>query len=222
MSGPAFDYTTAPNIFLGRDGSGPLRIVWDTSVLILFQKYGETFWDDGPVGEPDHLRDQIEALGTIVNPLWLTRDIRFQVLPKTLIDFQRYLPDPDGKVRERFIDAIEAARLFGVGFGDEDYGPPAPTCEPIPRETLACLPRRGLDRQLVDEAQRVGAHVFLTNDKKLAQKAPQIAPYGLLLVRPTQLLDELGFAGELTRRPDWPAPDLQRVVELLRPFSSNP
>src|SRR6266542_4990691 len=90
MSGPAFDYTTAPNIFLGRDGSGPLRIVWDTSVLILFQKYGETLWDDGPVAEPDHLRDQIEALGTIVNPLWLTRDIRFQVLPQTLIDFQRH------------------------------------------------------------------------------------------------------------------------------------
>jgi hypothetical protein len=73
----------------------------------------------------------------------------------------------------------------------------------------------------VDAAQRADAHVFLTNDKKLARRAPDIAPYGLLLARPTQLLDELALAGELTRRPDWPAPDLQRVVELLRPFNTD-
>jgi hypothetical protein len=184
-------------------------------VLILFQKYGEAFWDNEPIAEADHLLEQIEALGIIINPLWLSRDIRFQVLPETLADFRRRRPDE--KARESFMDAIEEARAIGIGFGDQDHGLPAPMCGPIPPNVLSRLPRGGRDRQLVDAAQRVGAHVFLTNDKRLARQAP----YGLLLVRPTELLDELAVAGELTRRPDWPAPDLQRVVELLRPFNTD-
>ena len=114
--GGCFDYSATPAIFLGRTGFGPLRIAWDTNVLIDWRDFGHLLLSDDepptlPDLDPGHEADLV-ALGTVMT-LWMTRDIRIYPLRRQLRDFGRGRgkPQPRQLVEERArqLDEIASA-----------------------------------------------------------------------------------------------------------------
>ena len=90
--------------------------------------------------------------------IWLLRDIRFVVTPRSLSDAKT--------VNQRFLDrrlpAIEAiASSLEFQFGDWTVTAPSYAGAPAPVGKETGLPP-GADRDLVLEAQTAGAHVFHT------------------------------------------------------------
>jgi len=213
-----FDYEANPELFLGRSGGGPLWVVWDTNILITYLKYGEALWGDSELLATDHEHDEVEALGALIN-LWVWRDIRWRVLERTLTDAQHQLSQSK---YERSLSAMEEiAAALALSGREWDEPPPPPLTDPIPPVVLERLPHRGADRELVDLAQREGMHVLLTNDRRLANKAPLVAQYGLVLARPTGLLDLLAMSDDLGMLSTSPAAvpglflDTQRISHLI-------
>jgi hypothetical protein len=78
LEGGGFFYEKCPEIFLGRSGYGPLRVAWDTNILIGYAEFGELMWADPdfdpPISEPRY-REELIALDTLVQ-IWMWRDIR--------------------------------------------------------------------------------------------------------------------------------------------------
>ena len=98
--------------------------------------------------------------------IWLLRDIRFVVTPRSLSDAKT--------VNQRFLDrrlpAIEAiASSLEFQFGDWTVTAPSYAGAPAPVGKETGLPP-GADRDLVLEAQAAGAHVFLTRDRPLLNR----------------------------------------------------
>jgi hypothetical protein len=56
------------------------------------------------------------------------------------------------------------------------------------------------DRRLVEEAVVRGCHVFLTRDRKILQRHPDLSLVGIVAMRPTDLLDALSDSGETEQR----------------------
>jgi hypothetical protein len=61
-SGPLFDYQLGEDLFLGRTGRGPLRITWDTNLLLDFFEHGERILTGSSIDEPGTLGEELEAL----------------------------------------------------------------------------------------------------------------------------------------------------------------
>lgn len=219
--GPHFVYESNRALFLGRTGHGPLRIAWDTNLLIDYFQCGRTLWRGGTAPEDmgSEQAEQLEALQLVMG-LWVLRDIRFHVLPSVLRDSKRK-PLPPERRAERvraWREFTRALALLGEGFDDEP-APPAPPILAV-RQALAAVPA-GNDRQLVEEALTEGLHVFMTCDKAVLKARPQLAAFGLLIASPQDLLEHLAAAGALECMfyPEqllWPFPDLQRVTHLMR------
>ena len=78
IEGGGFLYENSPAIFLGRTGYGPLRMAWDSNVIIDYAEFGDLMWDDRefdpPISEPRYL-EELVALNTLVQ-LWMVRDMR--------------------------------------------------------------------------------------------------------------------------------------------------
>lgn len=76
--GGGFLYKNCPELFLGRAGYGPLRVAWDTNVLIDYAEFGDLMWEDDnfgpPISEP-YYREELVALDTLIH-LWMMRNIR--------------------------------------------------------------------------------------------------------------------------------------------------
>jgi len=211
---PHFIYGDAPELFLGRTGLGPLRIVWDTCILIDYLEHGYTLWaDESP--QPGQLPDEVEALGSLVN-LYTFCDLRLHVLDRTLTDARTQLSAEHHQQRIVAMDRLAAALSLGTDTFKR-WTPPE-RFPPIPAAILATLPE-GADRELVDQAQRGDAHVFLTTDKKVLRRAAAVRPYGLLIISPTGLVDELAALGAFNLATAWfgehVAPDVQRVSHLI-------
>lgn len=197
--GGCFYYGRSLGIFLGRVGFGPLRVAWDTDVLIDWRDYGDRLLDgaDLPHYIEAKYRDELEALGTIMGSTWMTRDIRIYPLTRQLRDL-----GPGRSVGRRAEIARERARqldeiasaMWCVGLQGEfrrgSRHHPA-------RDWQATCMKRSTDRALVEEAVVRGCHVFLTRDRKILAKALYLRQMGLLVVSPTGLLDELALSGEL-------------------------
>ena len=196
--GGCFDYSATPAIFLGRTGFGPLRIAWDTNVLIDWRDFGHLLLSDDepptalPNLDPAHQADLV-ALGTVMT-LWMTRDIRIYPLRRQLRDFGRGRgkPQPRQLVKERARQLEEiASALWCVGLSGEFK-----SRSPNAREWTIPSMKPSADRTLVEEAVVHGCHVFLTRDRKILQRRADLALVGIMAMRPTDLLDALSDSGE--------------------------
>ena len=163
--GPGFDYVDSPYLFGTRRGYGPLHIVWDTNLLIDYFRYGKAFWEFGQV--PARADDELGAF-QILTALWVVRDIRFHVLPRVMLDAKTQL-SPERRAQR--VNAIErfAAALQLVGTDPRsritlDGLLVLPESERI--RALRRIPHL-LDRNLIADTIGLGAHVFLTNERKL-------------------------------------------------------
>lgn len=225
--GPYFVYDAAPTLFLGRRGYGPLEVVWDTNVLIDYLTYGSAMWEGEELGvsDEDYLAE-LEGLNLLVN-LWMRRDIRFHVLERSVTDAKRALSAEDSRAREKAIDQITAALSLDVWAGlREEAGvgdaarPRSASDHPDVQRALSRVPE-GADRELVNEAVRIDAHVFLTRDARVLRCADAMRPHRLLLASPLDVLEELVACGAMdaVMKPEtmyWPLPDLQRTSHLIQ------
>lgn len=186
--GPGFCHAVLPSV-LPEGYHGPLVIALDSNVLIDLQEHGNILLNgDEPVGVDLVYAEELAALGMIVDR-WMLHDIRFIVTPRSLTDAKR--------MSQRFLDnrgpAVESiAQSLAYQLGDWDYVAPSyQSLRMIGKEKG--LPK-GADRDLVLEAQAAGAHVFLTRDRLVLQKASLTGPK-IAIVPPTWLADELIIAG---------------------------
>lgn len=200
---------------------GPLVIALDSNALIDLQEHGNLLLNGDVPAEVDaqYARD-LAGLADILN-LWLLRDIRFVVTPRSLTDAKR--------MSQRFLDgrlpAVEAiAQSLAFQFGDWTYPPPSERAE----RRLGAekgLPA-GADRDLVLEAQAIGAHVFLTRDQLVLKRVSLSGPR-MAVVSPAWLAGELVRAGvqpfmggtcggnACPYRAEMPAPDMGKWGGLL-------
>jgi hypothetical protein len=191
--GGCFDYCGSPAIFLGRKGLGPLRIAWDTSVLVDWVDHGAELVKLDPSLEGianGGEREEVRALGALMD-LWYTRDIRIRWLPGHTRDFRRR-PTAE-RVRARWDQVMEmASALQCVGLEAD--------AAQIRRSPRWRAPSVGptADRRLVEEALAAGCHVFLTRDEDdILPRAEQLAETGLAIMSPLDLVTELAASGEL-------------------------
>ncbi|MGW0412198.1 hypothetical protein ACWERI_04545 [Streptomyces collinus] len=172
---------------------GPLVVALDSNVLIDLQQHGAALMNDDSlpdeVGADTTYAKELEGLADVLN-VWLMRDIRFVVTPRSKSDAK--------KVSERFlqrrlpsIEALAASLAFQLG----DWTVPAPSHGPAPSPVgeEQGLPE-GADRDLVLEAQAIGAHVFLTRDRLVLDRTVLVGPQ-MVLLPPAELAARLTAAG---------------------------
>lgn len=226
--GPHFQYSDGPSLFLGRSGRGPLQVAWDTNLLVDYFEYGMRLWEGESLPEvmPTEQGEELEGLQMLVS-LWVLRDIRFHILPGVIDDSKRKPLSPER--RQRRLHAWEefCAALSLVEDDEDGYGPPVPPVDVSDRQLEDALLQvpAGNDRALVKDALASGMHVFMTCDKGILKARRNLEPFGLLLVSPLDLLEELGAAGALhclfqRQHLYWPMPDQQRVVHLIQALGS--
>ncbi|GAA1044458.1 hypothetical protein [Streptomyces murinus] len=217
-----FTYGDIPGIRLGRSGRGPMRIAWDTNVLLDYLEYGFHMWDgrEWPVKEGKYLED-LEALNALLNA-YIFLDLRFFLFDRVLVDAKKSLTVERRQQRELAIDCFAEALFFA------DYGIPEHNSDPDlmqpgtvdmsyrhhrHSEQLSLLPG-GHDRMLVMEALDRDIHVFMTRDQGILKNAERFKPLRLLLVSPSGLCDLIDEAQIPV--PAMPAPDLARVSRVIQ------
>lgn len=218
--GPWFQYALGPDLFLGRRGRGPLRIMWDTNLLIDYFEYGRQIWDGESLPEslPGEYGEELEGLQLLLS-VWVLRDIRFTLPEGALDDAKRQMSGPRVQRRVRALAEFGSAlEHVDWEYADEDLPPLFLPARELER-ALASIPVGG-DRRLVGEAVRRGMHVFLTRDKRVLKAASHLRPFGLVLASPLDVLELLCACGGFHCVLDpstvtWPIPDMQRVSHLL-------
>ncbi|MDQ0276428.1 hypothetical protein QO003_000731 [Arthrobacter silviterrae] len=169
---------------------GPLVISLDSNILIDLREHGVAVLNNGQIVdlEREYARN-LEGLGTILN-LWLVRDLRFVVTPRSLTDARRRT-DRFLASHAPAVEAIGEALAFQIG----DWGQRAPSNAPaspsIGQETGLPI---GADRDLILEAQSVRAHIFLTRDKQVLKQARLSGPK-LAIMTPAAVAELLVGSG---------------------------
>lgn len=172
---------------------GPLVVALDSNVLIDLQQHGTALMNDEPL--PDEVEadtvyvEELNGLADLLN-VWLLRDIRFVVTPRSKTDAK--------KVSERFLErrlpSIEAlAESLAFQLGDWTVPLPSEGPTPTPVGDENGLPE-GADRDLVLEGQAIGAHVFLTRDRLVLERTLLVGPQ-MVLLSPAGLAASLTAAG---------------------------
>lgn len=207
--GGGFQYEDRPKFFLGRNGYGPLRLAWDTNILIDYAKYGQLVWADDepdfPVKE-ERYQNELIALREIMN-LWMLRDIRIRMPFRQIYDAKLRL---DNKPEELWQKEIEQfRRTQEVRLWQLEQFHAALSCISLDAQIdsnvrpFANLPDGSTnddwDKSLLEEAVANGCHVFLTGDRKLKKRLDDIAHDSfVVIVSPTGLLEFLADADELS------------------------
>jgi hypothetical protein len=226
--GGGFQYERSSEIFSGRTGYGPLRMAWDTNILIDYAKYGEMIWADDqrdpPVAE-ERYQEELIALRAIMN-LWTFRDIRIRMPFRQIWDAKLRL---DNKPEELWQSEIEqfnktqAVRLWQI----EQFRA-ALSCVSLDTEIDANVEPYAVlsdessnddwDRSLVEEAIATGCHVFLARDRKLKKRLERMTRDSCItILSPTEMLDSLAEADELSIAQSGPhiAPDLHKLTHVM-------
>lgn len=206
---------------------GPLVVALDSNVLIDLQQYGAELLNAEGLGVEADYEAELLAIGSIVD-IWMLRDIRFIVSPRSRTDAKR-LSERFLATRGPAVDAL--AQSLGFQYGDWSVSAPSESSLPV-LGSVTGIPD-GADRDLLLEAQAVGAHVFLTRDEQVLTAAFVEGPV-LRILRPTDLADELVlggvqlFAGGQCLAEDCPyaafsipAPDLGKWGGLLSLFGES-
>jgi hypothetical protein len=167
---------------------GPMVIALDTSVLLDLHQHGNRLLNGDTPDVEDRYGEELEGLGGLID-LWLMRDIRFLLTPRVLSD-GKGITSRQIDQREAAMRALTTALVFQRGTWNDVELPPQ-ALVPIGEETG--LPH-GADRDLVLEAQSLGAHVFLTRDRALARRVRLNGPV-VSVLSPAILWDELVIAG---------------------------
>lgn len=168
---------------------GPLVVALDSNVLIDLQQYGNLLLNnDLPEVGKTYAKD-LAGLSDLLN-LWLLRDIRFVVTPRSRTDAK--------KVNQQFLDrrlpAIDAlASSLAFQFGDWTGTAPSHADAPAAVGEETGLPASA-DRELVLEAQAVGSHAFLTRDRLVLDRVSLSGP-AMTVGAPSALAAELVEAG---------------------------
>ena len=181
--GLGFCHPTVPEL-LPVGYHGPLVIAFDSNLLIDLQQHGANLLNDVDLTVDDNYEEQLLALGTILD-IWLLRDIRFIVTPRSRTDAKR-LSRRFLSTRGPAIDALADSLAFQ--FGDWTVAAPSDR-EVAPIGRVTGIPG-GADKDLLIEAQAVGAHIFLTRDERVLRSAVVAGP-ALRIRRPTEVADEL-------------------------------
>lgn len=168
---------------------GPLVVALDSNILIDLQQYGGALLNDELPTVDKAYRADLAGLADLLN-LWLLRDIRFVVTPRSLTDARR--------VTDRFLDrqtrAVDAiAQSLAFQLGDWSELPPSHGHSPRLLGDETNLPY-GADRDLILEAQAVGAHIFMTRDRRVLRRVSLSGPV-LKVIPPSELADILVQAG---------------------------
>jgi hypothetical protein len=213
--GGGFFYEVCPEVFLGRRGYGPLRVAWDTNILIDYAQFGDLMWGeddefDPPVSEPRYL-EELQALYTLVN-LCAVRDVRIRAPQRQIHDAKRSLGSEQWEIRARQLHHLLAA-LACIQLDKDIYENVQPF-DPLPSGSA----NSDWDNSLVEEAIATGCHVFLTRDDNLRNRLQQNAHEEFLAVMsPSGLTRALEDAGDLGWGGDgYIFPDSHRVVHLMR------
>jgi hypothetical protein len=215
IEGGGFFYEDCPEIFLGRAGYGPLRVAWETNILIDYAEFGDLMWEeerefDPQISEPRY-REELVALDAIIQ-LWMMRDIRVRVPKRQIFDAKRELGEDQWGVRERqlhhFLAALTCIRL------DKEVLENVQPFHPLPDGSTS----DEWDESLVQEAIETGCHVFLTRDGRLRRRLHQAARGSCLaIMSPSDLqqalaeADELGWGGD-----GYIFPDNHKWVHFMR------
>lgn len=168
---------------------GPLVVALDSNILIDLEHHGDEILDgEMRDGLDEGYVSDLESLGSLLE-LWLLRDIRFVVTPTSLVDAKRMTARFTAS-RVAVVEALAASLAFQFG----DWANSAPSEEIAPlRGDESGLPD-GADRELVLEAQAIGAHVFLTRDQRVVNRVNLSGP-SLIVCRPIWLASELHVGG---------------------------
>jgi hypothetical protein len=217
FEGPHFVYAENRRLFLGRVGRGPLRIAWDTNLLIDYFQHGRALWEGASLPEliPGTYGEELEGL-QIVAAISVLRDIRFYILQGTLSDAKRALDAR--RLGERLQALREFAGALSAVDDNDDSQPPLILPDSELHRALKSVPG-GSDRALVAESVRRRMHVFLTRDTAVLRAAAALRPFGLYIGAPLDLLEELAASGALFCLTDpryayWPLPNQERVADL--------
>ena len=195
--GGVFDYACSPSLFLGRAGLGPLRVWWDTSVLIDWGEFGHDILDGKELQVahlPEEYAEDVEALAVLMDPLWMTRDLRIRVSDRQLSDAKKPLGGERQELRERQIrEIIAALECIALDLDNPESNAADTACD----ADLSFI-RDTVDRTLVRDAIEAGCHVFLTRDKKhILRHANRLHELGLVVLSPMDLRVELAHSSEL-------------------------
>jgi hypothetical protein len=183
--GGCFDYASSPGLFLGRIGFGPLRMAWDTNILIDWSQFGARLLRDDVPGPPEvdlNHGDDLAALAFLMNGPMLTRDVRLVALSAQLRDFRHRAPSDRIEWRTMQLSEIRAAWQC-LAF---DEPPLAKKHAALAGWQAPWISQR-LDRKLVEEAIICGCHVFLTRDRDILDHANQLSTLGLSVSTPAEL-----------------------------------
>lgn len=220
---------TALGSVLPDDYHGPLVVALDSSVLIDLRTHGDALLDDV---QPDDIDDayagELQGLADLLN-LWLLRDIRFVVTPRSLTDLRG---DSTSQRERRRLDVEAVAETLAFQYGDWTVLPPSDQVISFRPEDESGLPESA-DKDLVLEAQAVGAHVFLTRDRKVLRRVA-LRGRPLWVTSPSQLQSLLAGAGVTPfsggtcdgsecpyRAWNLPAPDMGKWGTLLSIFEQG-
>ena len=216
--GGGFIYENCPEIFLGRVGYGPLRVAWDTNIIIDYAEYGDLIWKsededvefDPRISETCY-RNELVALNEFMH-LWLMRDIRVRVPARQVFDARRDLDDATWELRERqvhhFLAALRCIEL------DKEIIENMPPFDVLNAEST----NDQWDESLVLEAIENGCHVFLTRDSRLRRRLYQMAHEAFMIIMPpSELIQKVSDAGELGfGGPGYIFPDTHKWEHFVR------
>lgn len=177
---------------------GPLVVALDSNVLIDLQQHGLALMNDEDL-PPAVMADRkyaadLEALGRLVD-LWLMRDIRLVVTPRSRNDARGALEGDRLVARLSAVDALAESLAFQT---QDWYSPPSSAPREPGHPELSGMPAlevdlpEGGDRDLVIEAAKVGAHAFLTRDGRVLRRAKVD---GLAALRPSELMARIDETG---------------------------
>jgi hypothetical protein len=220
VEGGAFDYAACPEIFLGRIGVGPLRLAWDTNILSDYADFGALIWADEEFEPPvteDKYRAEVLALYALMQ-LWMMRDIRIRVPQRQVDDARRQLETERRRVRIHQIEQLRSA-LVCVGL-DADIDHALGHLPPFP----VTSGNDEWDRSLMSEALLTGCHVFLTRDRVVLHRAPEMAASWLAVMSPTQLMAALRRANEtsITAVGQYLMPDSHKWGHVMSAIKEEP
>jgi hypothetical protein len=215
LEGGGFFYENCPGVFLGRTGYGPLRMAWDTNILIDYAKFGDLMWEedrefDPQISEPRY-REELVALDTIVQ-LWMMRDIRVRAPERQIEDAKNELDEAQWELRARqlhhFLAALQCIQL------DKTVLDNVRPFDPLPRGST----NDEWDESLVLEAIETGCHVFLTGDRRLSRRIQRTARESFMVIMsPSDLQQALAEAGELGwAREGYIMPDNHKWLHFMR------
>lgn len=196
--GPGFCYEADRDLFRGAGSlsDGPLLVALDSNIIFDLEKHGPAILEQETVtGTDARLSHELIALGHIID-LWMMRDIRFIVVPRTREDYRRPPSADRLSERERTFQRIEHALTFQVGDWEDSglrFGA-ARSSTPSVDQVIGAVSE--LDSLMLRSAWDAGVDVFLTRDEKVLNVCGSAAAPMPLVASPSTLRDRLGLLGD--------------------------